>query len=75
MNTFMLYRDHKFMLYQDLSVVPLFPSPHTVRSYHHLRYSLWSLLPANILIYKAQKLAMLLSLHRHTGGSVTERRT
>ena len=25
------------MLHQDLSAVPLFPSPHTVRSYHHLQ--------------------------------------
>ena len=28
----------KFMLLQDLSAVQLFPSPHIVRSYHHLQW-------------------------------------
>ena len=34
--SFMLYQ-RKFMLYQDLSAVPLFPLPYTMRSYHHLQ--------------------------------------
>ena len=37
LHKFMLYQHNKFMLYQDFSVVPLFPSPQTVRSYHNLQ--------------------------------------
>ena len=35
---FMLHQHNKFMMDQDLSAVQLFPSPHAVRSYHHLQW-------------------------------------
>ena len=57
-----LLQHNKFKFYRYLSAVPLLPSLHTMRSYHHLQQPV-VLLPLRITNYKAQILAMVLSSH------------
>ena len=67
------------MLHQDLSAVPLFPSPHTVRSYHHLQQpvvlpTLQDLKLQGITMSNGARISLVYFCKFHTGpcGAVIE---